>query len=97
MSVTRNMMFNVYAGGVAAITTVVAHQVVQGLWRSVTGEEPPEPNDPATPSKKALTWVLANAVGIGVLGVLANRFAASRWEQFSGAPVRSTRSVSLRL
>ncbi len=97
MSVTRNLMFNAYSGAIAALTAVVAHKVVDTLWTVVTGEEPPQPNDPDTPPNKAFAWVLANAIGIGVLGVAANRFAASRWKKFSGEELPHARSVSLKL
>ncbi len=98
MSVTRNLMFNAYSGGIAALTAVVAHKVVDTLWKVVTGEKPPVANDPAVPPAKAFGWVLANAVGIGVLGVAANRFAAQRWLKFSGEEsLPSMRSVNLRL
>lgn len=98
MSVTRNLMFNAYSGGVAALTAVVAHKVVETLWTTVTGEEPPQANDPAVPPAKAFGWVIANAVGIGLLGVAANRFAAQRWLKFSGEDgARSMRTVNVRL
>lgn len=97
MSVTRNLMFNAYSGGVAALTAVVAHKAVDAVWKTVTGEEPPEVNDPAVPPTKAFAWVLANAIGIGILGVAANRFAARRWAQFSGSDVLpSMRTVNVR-
>jgi len=97
MSVTRTMMFNAYAGAIAATAAVVGHKLVDTLWSAVTGDEPPEPNDPTTPPGRAFAWVLANAVGIGLLGVAANRFAASRWLKFSPDGLPSTRSVSLKL
>lgn len=97
MSVTRNMMYNAYTGVIAAVTTIVGHKIVDSVWTAVTGEEPPDPNDPGTPPNKAFAWVLANALGIGVLGVAANRFAASRWLKFSGEQPPSMRSVNLKL
>lgn len=97
MSVTRNLMFNAYSGVIAAVTAVVAHKLVDTLWSTVTGEEPPEPNDPTTPPGRAFAWVLANAVGIGVLGVAANRFAASRWVHFTGDNAPTVRTVNLKL
>ncbi|HOA88564.1 DUF4235 domain-containing protein [Propioniciclava tarda] len=97
MAVTRNLMFNAYSGAIAAATAVVANKIVESVWRSVTGEEPPEPNDPSTPPNKAFAWVLANAIGIGILGVAANRFAAGRWAKFTGEQPPSTRSVNLKL
>ena len=95
MSVTRTMMFNAYSGALAALTAVVAHKVVDTLWTTVTGEEPPQPNDPAVPAGKAFAWVMANALGIGALGVAANRFAAQRWIKFAG-DMPAARSVSLK-
>lgn len=96
MSVTRTMMFNVYSSAIAAVTAVVAHKVVDSLWSAVTNEEPPQPNDPAVPPAKAFAWVAANALGIGLAGVAANRFAASRWQRFSGS-MPTLRSVNLKL
>ncbi len=98
MSVTRNLMFNAYSGAVAALTAVIAHKIIDTGWTVVTGEEPPQANDPSVPPAKAFAWVLANAAGIGLLGVAANRFAAKRWLAFSGeADARSMRTVNVRL
>ncbi len=97
MSVTRNLMFNVYSGAIAAAVAVVGHKLVESLWTSVTGEAPPDPNNPSTPPNQAFAWVLANAVGIGVLGVAANRFSASRWVKFSGEDLPTSRTVNLKL
>ena len=38
-----------------------------------------------------------SAIGIGILGVAANRFAAGRWAKFTGEQPPSTRSVNLKL
>ena len=62
----------------------------------MTGEEPPDPNDPNVPPGRAFAWVMANALGIGVLGVAANRFAASRWLKFA-KELPQTRPVNVRL
>lgn len=96
MSVTQNMMFNAYSGAIAAVTAVAGHKAVDLLWKTVTGEEPPEPNDPATPTKQAFAWVLANAIGIGVMGVAANRFAANRWLKY-GKELPTTRNVNFKI
>ncbi len=96
MGMARTMMFNAYSGAIAALALLVGHQMVDTLWKTVTGEEPPEPNDPTTPPDKAFAWVVANAIGIGVVGVAANRFAASRWLKYNDE-LPTTRNVSLRL
>ncbi len=96
MDFSRKIVWNLYAGGIAAVTALVTKKGLDAAWLTVTGEEPPEANDPSTPTSEALAWALALAVGLGVTQVMVNRFAAKRWEQFTGeaSPVRS---VSLRL
>lgn len=96
MSVAKNMMFNAYTGAVAALTALAAHKAVDVLWKTVTGEEPPEPNDPSVPANKAFAWVAANALSMGILGVAANRFAANRWLRYNDE-LPTTRSVNVRL
>lgn len=94
-SLTRNLMFGVYSGAIATVTAVVGHKLVTTLWTTVTGDEPPDPNDPTVPPGRAFAWVMANAVGIGVLGVAANRFAANRWLKFADE-LPSTRQVNVK-
>lgn len=96
MDISRKLVWNLYAGGIAALTAVVTKKVLDAGWTAATGHEPPDVNDPATPPKEALAWALALALGLGLSGVFVNRFAAKRWEQFTGEP-SPVRSVSLRL
>ncbi len=96
MDISRKIVWNLYAGGVAALTAVVAKKVLDAGWQTVTGHEPPDVNDPATPAGEALAWGVALALGLGLSGVFMNRIAASRWEKFTGEP-SPVRSVSLRL
>lgn len=96
VDISQKIVWNLYAGGVAALTAVVAKKVLDRGWQTVTGHEPPDVNDPTTPPGEALAWALAVALGIGVTGVFMNRFAARRWEQFTGVP-SPTRTVNLRL
>lgn len=96
MDLSRKMVWNLYAGGVAALTAVVVKKVLDTGWKTVTGEAPPDVNDPATPPGQALAFAVAVALGLGVSGVFMNRFAAKRWEKFTGE-ASPTRNVSLRL
>lgn len=91
MDLSRKLVWNLYAGGIAAVTAIVTKKALDGGWKVVTGQEPPDVNDPATPSSEALAWAMALAIGLGVTGVFVNRFAATRWEKFTGeaSPVRS--------
>ena len=80
MSVTRNIMWNAYSGLIAAGSTIAAHKVVDGLWRAVTGDEPPDPNDPATPLTEAMLWAVAGGLGIAPLRSLINNIHDERSE-----------------
>ncbi|WP_040160894.1 DUF4235 domain-containing protein [Nigerium massiliense] len=84
MSLTRNLMWNAYSGLLTAATMFVAHKVLDTTWQTVTGDEAPDPNDPATPARDAVLWAIASGLGIGVSQLLVNRFAARRWEKFTG-------------
>lgn len=92
----QKITWNLYSAAVGAISALVTKKLVDAAWKFVTGDEPPEPNDPDTPAPLALAWVLAMAVGVGVSQVLVNRFAAKRWASFTGGPA-PLRSVNLRL
>lgn len=91
MDISQKLVWQAYSMAVGAVSALATTKAVDGAWKFVTGEEPPEPNDPATPTSKAAAWVMAVAVGVGLSQVLANRFAASRWESFTGntSPIRT--------
>lgn len=97
MSFSRKLMWNVYSGGIAAVTALVAHKVVNSVWTTVTGADTPDPNDPAIPGREAIAWALASGIGIGMAQLVVNRFAAQRWEAFTGEHVPSTRPVTVML
>ena len=60
MDISRKLVWNLYAGGIAALTAVVTKKGLDAGWKSVTGHEPPEVNDPATPPAEALAWARAS-------------------------------------
>ncbi len=90
MDMSQKIVWNGYSTLVGAVAAIGTKKALDGAWKFVTGEEPPEPNDPATPTTHAAIWVLAMALGVGLSQVLINRFVASRWEAFTGStsPVR---------
>ncbi len=96
MDLSQKIVWNLYAGGIAALTALVAKKGLDGAWSVVTGEEPPDLADPAVPQRTALTWALLVAVGLGVTQVFVNRFAARQWEKYSGTAAPA-RSVNFRL
>ncbi|WP_300078240.1 DUF4235 domain-containing protein [Propioniciclava sp.] len=91
MDISQKIVWNVYSTGVTLIGGIVTKQLVDGAWTFVTGEEPPDPNDPSTPAEAALVRVLVIALGMGLTQVLINRFAARRWAAITGeaSPVRA--------
>lgn len=91
MDLSQKIVWNLYSAAFGAVAAIVAKKAVDGAWHFVTGDEPPEPNDPHVPTSEAAAWVMALAVGVGLSQVLANRFAASRWEAFTGttSPIRN--------
>jgi len=94
---SQKLLWNVYAGAVGALTAVVAQKAVRGMWKIATGQEPPDPNDPATPLNEAVAWALAGGIGIGVAQMLMNRFAATRWQAVMGRPAPHTSKVAFRI
>jgi hypothetical protein len=86
VNTSQKLLWNLYAGAVGALTTIVAAKAVNAAWQLATGDAPPEPNDPGVPLRRALTWAIASGVGIGLSQLLVNRFAASQWTKVMGTP-----------
>lgn len=95
MDMSQKIVWNGYSTLVGAVAAIVTKKAVDGAWSFVTGEEPPEPNDPDTPTSHAAIWVLAMALGVGLSQILINRFAARRFEHFVGGR-GALRHVNLR-
>ncbi|MFV0405503.1 MAG: DUF4235 domain-containing protein [Propioniciclava sp.] len=96
MELSQKIVWNLYSTTIAALSGIVASKAVDAAWSFVTGDEPPEPNDPNTPTGIAVARVAALALGVGLSQVLTNRLAARHWQQQTGlsSPVRS---VNLKL
>ena len=97
MNVSQRLLWNIYAGGVGVLSALIAQKAVRGAWKLATGDEPPDPNDPATPLGEALIWALAGGIGIGIAQLLTNRIAADQWEKAMGPPAPSRSRVSFQL
>ncbi|MEE9965359.1 MAG: DUF4235 domain-containing protein [Propionicimonas sp.] len=83
MNASQRLAWNIYLGIIGSIATVAAQKAVTTAWEVATGEQPPEPNDPAVPLRRALTWAVTSGVAIGLTQLLLNRLAIrwlpSRW------------------
>ena len=97
MNVSQRLLWNLYAGAVGALSALIAQKAVRGAWKLATGDEPPDPNDPATPISEAVIWAVAGGIGIGVAQLLTNRLAATRWEKAMGTPAPTRSRVTFHL
>ncbi len=97
MDTSKKLLWSLYAGGVGAITTMVAAKLVNTVWQATTGDAPPDPNDPDVPLRRALTWAVASGIGIGLTQLLVNRLAANQWAKAMGTPAPSFGRTTLRL
>ncbi len=75
----------IYAGAVAGFASIAAAALVTKVWELTTGDQPPRPEDPEVPLRRAITWAVASGIGIGVAQLLINRVAAAGWRAFAGS------------
>lgn len=97
MNTSQKLLWNLYAGAVGALATVLAVKAVNKGWELATGDVPPEPNDPEVPLRRALAWAVASGIGIGLSQLLVNRFAAGQWARVMGTPAPSFTKTTLRI
>lgn len=77
--------WDILAVGSAALAGIGARQLMQGGWKLVRGDEPPE--NPASRSVswgEAVAWTVATGVVVGIMRLLAERGAASGWKRVKG-------------
>ena len=65
-------------GALGAVAGSAAVKVLNSSWTRVTGQEPPDPNDPEVPVVQAIGWVVASALVLAGAQVLVNRFGTRR-------------------
>ncbi|WP_316667465.1 DUF4235 domain-containing protein [uncultured Propionibacterium sp.] len=94
-----NTQFKVIAGVLGTVVAFTGQRLLNASWKKVTGEEPPDPNDPEVPLTKAAGWVIASGVGLAVLQLVLERFAATRVARLTGElpdPARRRVNIGLR-
>lgn len=74
-----SMEFKIVAGALGAVATFAVQKLIRSSWKQITGNEPPDPDDPEASTMSAVAWMAASAVGVAVVQVLARRFAANRY------------------
>lgn len=72
-------------GGSKVVTAVVGFAVafatrklIHFAWKSITGREPPEPEDPQVGLGEAIAWVALTAVSVQLARMLATRATSRR-------------------
>lgn len=74
-----NVEYKLVAGALGAVATFAVQKLIQRGWKQITGQEPPDPNDPEASTAAAVAWVAASAVGVAIAQVVVRRFAANRY------------------
>jgi hypothetical protein len=97
MGPSQKLLWKIYAGVLGAVTTIVAQRLVKLSWKTVTGNEPPQPTDPKTPVVEAVSWALASGVGVGVTQLLTQRMAARHWAKAIGTEVPDGSKIKLKI
>ena len=64
--------------GLTALGGVLVKIGMEKIWSAVTGENPPDVNDPEVPAVVALTWAVASAAAFTVLQIMTSRYAGKR-------------------
>ncbi len=75
-----NMEYKIVAGMLGGAATFVVQKLIRASWKTITGDEPPNPSDPEASTVAAVSWVAASAVGVAVAQVLVQRLVAKRYD-----------------
>jgi hypothetical protein len=79
------MAWSLFAGGVAALGTILAHKVLESAWKRIRQKDPPlNPAAPTVTWSEALTWGAAAGIVAGISRVAARRGAVAAWSRFFG-------------
>jgi len=62
---------------IGSLAGTLSAKFIRSFWRRLTGEDPPDPNDPKTPPVVALVWTALAAIILAGGKILVNRFGAS--------------------
>ena len=89
MSIAQNLTWKVYSIVLGTAATLVVQKVLHSGWKFVTGDQPPNPNDPDVPMAEAGIWALSSGIGLGMAQLTTNRYLARKYrETFTGAQIR---------
>jgi hypothetical protein len=92
MRLADKLLWKLYATVIGTAATFAAQKMIKIAWKTITGHEPPSPDDPDTPLREAVSWAVASAIGVGATQILTQRLAARRWSSQMGTEAPSGRS-----
>lgn len=84
MGLANKTVWKLYSTVFSLIVAAVTARLLSRGWKLATGEEPPDAQDPDTPTSKAVTWAIASAVGVVTSQLLTKRFTERRWTEQTG-------------
>ena len=80
MSVKMSVKDKIAFGALSVVAGATAVKLLRGTWVRLTGQEPPDPNDPAVPAGTALVWAAVSGALLACGQILVNRFGAKQWQ-----------------
>ena len=95
--VEQKLLWKIYIGVLGGVSTIAAQKLITTAWKVATGDTPPNPNDPETPTRVAISWAIASGVGVGVTQLLVTRLAARRWGNQTGALPKGIPGLKLKI
>ncbi len=66
------------AGVLGAVTTMIVQKLIHASWKTITGTEPPDPEDLEVSTASVVTWTAASALGVAVAQVIIRRFTLGK-------------------
>lgn len=70
--------------GLSALGGVLVKIGLEKGWAAVTGENPPDVNDPEVPIVVALSWAIASAAALAALQIMTTRYAGKQNLKLNG-------------
>ena len=83
----KKLVWRAVSYGVGAAAALATRMALTKAWRGLADSSPPQdPGDRSVPLSRALIWMIAVSVGMGITRALAVRSAATVWEAATDEP-----------
>jgi Protein of unknown function (DUF4235) len=92
--VDEDKVWNAVASGAAIGAVVASRPLVERVWRTALGSEPPgNPAHEDVRWRDAIAWAVVTGAVVGLIRLLAQRAAASAWARVRGEYPRALAST----